>query len=52
MSEIEIYNIYNDLSEDDAFKAFEVNNVPQSDIVHFLGYDVANDYLAWIRVKK
>lgn len=45
----EIYDTYNDLSENEAFESFESNNIPMSDIIHFLGYDVAADYSEWIR---
>lgn len=49
MNSDEIYQTYNDLSENEAFEAFEVNDVSLQDIVHFLGYDVANEYTDWIR---
>lgn len=49
MNEIEIYDTYNDCPENDAFESFEANNVSHETIANILGYDVANDYIDWIR---
>jgi len=49
MTEIDIFDTYEALSENDAFEAFEIHNVSHETIANVLGYDVAADYIAWIR---
>ena len=49
MNEIEIFDTYHDLSENDAFESFEVHNVSHETIANVLGYDVATDYINWVR---
>ena len=49
MKENEIFDAYEELSEPDAFEAFESRNISHETIVNVLGYDVAIDYMEWIR---
>ncbi len=49
MNEIEIFDTYEELSENDAFEAFEIRNISHDTIARILGYDVATDYMVWIK---
>ena len=49
MTDIEIFDTYEALFENDAFEAFEARNVNHETIVNVLGYDVATAYIAWIK---
>lgn len=49
MSEIEIYDTYEELCENAAFECFEHHNISHETIARILGYDVATDYMKWIR---
>jgi len=50
MTDIDIYDAYEDLPENDAFEFFDFQRVSYETIAKVLGYDVATDYLNWIRI--
>lgn len=47
MGHVEIYETYQDLSQNEAFEVFENNHVEIDDIEGLLGKDVADSYLSW-----
>ena len=49
MIDNKIFDTYHDLSENDAFEVFGRHNVSHETIARVLGYDVATDYMVWIR---